>query len=47
MTHGKRITQIAKLSFKTKMIKSSLHDYRDAYIVVKGTITVPSTGAAP
>ena len=25
------------------MLKSSLYDYSDAYILVKGTITVPST----
>ena len=28
------------------MLKSSLFDYSDAYIAVKGTITVPNTGAA-
>ena len=28
------------------MIKSSLCDYGDAYILVKGTITVPNTGEA-
>ena len=32
--------------FKTAMLKSSLCDYRDAYILVKGTITVNNTGAA-
>ena len=28
------------------MLKSTLYDYSDAYIVVKGTITVPNTEAA-
>ena len=28
------------------MLKSSLCDYSDAYITVKGTITVPNTGTA-
>ena len=28
------------------MLKSSLCDYSDAYILVKGTITVPNTAAA-
>ena len=27
------------------MIKSSLCDYSDAYILVKGTVTVQNTGA--
>ena len=28
------------------MIRSSLYDYSDAYMLVKGTITVPNTEAA-
>ena len=28
------------------MLKSSLCDYNDAYILAKGTITVPNTGTA-
>ena len=32
--------------FKTSLIKSNLCDYSDAYILVKGTITVPNTAAA-
>ena len=28
------------------MLKSSLFDYSDAYIHIKGTITIPSTEAA-
>ena len=31
--------------FKTTMLKSSLCDYSDAYILVKGNITVNNTGA--
>ena len=28
------------------MLKSSLYDYNDVYILVKGTIAVPNTGEA-
>ena len=35
-----------KIKFKTAMLKSSLCDYGDAYILVKGTITVNNTAAA-
>ena len=35
----------SQIKFKTTMIKSSLCDYSDAYIVVKGTITVNNTAA--
>ena len=31
--------------FKTSMLRSSLCDYSDAYILVKGTITVANTAA--
>ena len=34
------------LKFKTSMIRSNLCDYSDAYMHVKGTITVPNTGTA-
>ena len=34
------------MKFKTTMIESSLCDYSDAYILVKGTITVNNTSAA-
>ena len=39
----------SQIKFKTTMLKSSLCDYSDAYILVKGTITVNNTGtdAAP
>ena len=33
------------VKFKTSMIRSILHDYSDAYILVKGTIKAPKTAA--
>ena len=33
------------IRFKTPMLRSSLCDYSDAYILVKGTITVTGPGA--
>ena len=36
----------SQIKFKSVMLKSSLCDYSDAYILVKGTITVPNTAAA-
>ena len=36
----------SQIKFKTKMLKSSLCDYSDAYIFVKGTISVNNTAAA-
>ena len=38
MNHEERIKKIIKLDFKTSMLRSSLYDYSDAYILVKGTI---------
>ena len=35
-----------QIKFKTTMLKSSLCDYSDAYILAKGTITVNNTAAA-
>ena len=35
-----------QIKFKTSMLRSSLCDYSDAYIIVKGNITVNNTGAA-
>ena len=35
----------SQIEFKTTMLKSSLCDYSDAYILVKGTITANSTAA--
>ena len=34
-----------QIKFKTSMLRSSLCDYSDAYIVVKGNITVNNTAA--
>ena len=36
----------SQIKFKTTMLKSSLCNYSDAYILVKGTITVSNTAAA-
>ena len=35
----------SQIKFKTTMLKSSLYDYSDAYILVKGTITITGAGA--
>ena len=35
----------SEIKFKTTMLKSSLCDYSDAYIHVRGTITVNNTAA--
>ena len=34
----------SQIKFKTAMLKSSLCDYSDAYILVKGTITITGAG---
>ena len=36
----------SQIKFKTTMLKSSLCDYSDAYILVQGTIAVNNTAAA-
>ena len=36
----------SQIKFKTTMLKSSLCDYSEAYILVKGTISVNNTAAA-
>ena len=36
----------SQIKFKTSMLKSSLSDYGDAYIFVKGEIKVDNTGTA-
>ena len=36
----------SQIKFKTTMLKSSLCDYSDAYILVKGTISVTNTAVA-
>ena len=43
--HGTYNTN-SQIKFKTSMLKSILSDYRDAYILVSGTITVDNTGTA-
>ena len=35
----------SQIKFKTKMLKSSLCEYREAYILVKGKITITGRGA--
>ena len=40
---GGQYSAIKKLRFKTSMLRSDLCDSSDAYIVVKGTITVTCT----
>ena len=37
----------SQIKFRTTMLKSSLCDYSDAYIRVKGTITVNNSAVAP
>ena len=34
----------SQIKFKTTMLKSSLHDYSDAYILVKGKIVITGAG---
>ena len=36
----------SNIRFKTSMIRSNFYDQSNAYILVKGTITVPNTTAA-
>ena len=36
-----------EIRFKTSMLRSSLCDFSDAYIIVKGNITVNNTAAGP
>ena len=45
MNHKKRITKIIKLDLKLSMLRSSLCDHSDAYIIVKETITVANTAS--
>ena len=35
----------SQIKFKTTMLKSSLCDYSDSYILVKGTLTITGAGA--
>ena len=34
----------SQIKFKTAVLKSSLYDYSDAYMIASETITVPNTG---
>ena len=43
---GKRYNTSKQIRFETSMLRSDLCDYSDAYIVVKGTITVSATDGA-
>ena len=36
----------SNIRFKLSMIRSSLCDYSDAYMLVKGTVTIPNSTAA-
>ena len=43
--HSRRVCNTSSdIRFKTTMLKSSLCDYSDAYIVVKGTIKITGAG---
>ena len=43
MNHEERLTSVIKIKFKTSLRRSNLCDYSDAYIHVKGTLTVANT----
>ena len=43
---NKKEKKNSNIRFKTSMIRSNLCDYSDAYILVKGTITVPNAAVA-
>ena len=48
MTHVERITPVFKLNLRlTTMLKFGLCDYSDAYILVKGKLTVVGAGEIP
>ena len=44
MTHVQLITPIVQMKFEISMLKSSLCDQSNAYIHVKGIITISNTG---
>ena len=44
MNHKEGITKLIKL-IETSMLRSSLCDYSDAYILIKKTLTVSNTAA--
>ena len=43
MNQKDSIIIVSNIRFKTSMIRSNLRDYSDAYILVKGTMTVSDT----
>ena len=45
MNHLESTTLIVKLNFKTSMLRSSLCDYSDAYLLISGAITVTALAA--
>ena len=45
MTHVERITKNSQIKFKMSLLKSSLCDYSNAYILLSGTITITGAGA--
>ena len=44
MIHVKCI-KVGQIEFKTLMLRSSICDYNDPYILVSGTITITGAGA--
>ena len=44
-TYNEKIYTYKSIRFKTLMLRSNLCDYSDAYVLVKGTITVTAPGA--
>ena len=45
MTHVELITKNSQITFKMSLLKSSLCDYSNAYILLSGTITITGAGA--
>ena len=44
MTNQKNCTPGSDIKFKTTMLRSTLCDYADAYILVKGKMTITGEG---
>ena len=40
----KSYNSVSYIKFKTTMLRSNLNDYADAYIPIKGTITITGAG---
>ena len=45
MTHVKRKTKKVQIKFKTSILRSSLCDYGNTYILVSGIMTIDKAGA--